>query len=151
MSMNHAENAGWLADRAQYFTYGDGADPATGAALATEGLVHAVLHLAEQLTTTAPDPVEPLGAGMDLTVYRAAHNGITLGHYLTRRAARQHCLASAQDSGMALSTPHWVPEDGSPGAEEELCRLDEDDDSVCTGYTVTPIIAWDAFDPAREG
>lgn len=38
----HYRASNHLADRAQHYTYGDGADPVTGNALATEALVHAV-------------------------------------------------------------------------------------------------------------
>jgi hypothetical protein len=39
----YAAEAERLADKANHYTYGDGADVATGAALAAEGLVHATL------------------------------------------------------------------------------------------------------------
>lgn len=39
----HYREAERLADRAHHFTYGDGADPVTGAALAAEAQVHATL------------------------------------------------------------------------------------------------------------
>lgn len=41
----HYREAERLADRAHHFTYGDGADPVTGAALAAEAQVHATLAL----------------------------------------------------------------------------------------------------------
>lgn len=42
----HYRAAERLADQAHHFTYGDGADPETGAALAAEAQVHATLALA---------------------------------------------------------------------------------------------------------
>ncbi|MFF8901718.1 hypothetical protein ACF082_30035 [Streptomyces lydicus] len=42
----HYREAERLADRAHHFTYGDGGDPVTGAALAAEAQVHATLALA---------------------------------------------------------------------------------------------------------
>jgi hypothetical protein len=39
----HYREAERLADQANHFTYGDGADPVTGAALAAEAQVHATL------------------------------------------------------------------------------------------------------------
>jgi hypothetical protein len=42
----HYRTAEQLADKAHHFTYGDGADPVTGAALAAEAQVHATLALA---------------------------------------------------------------------------------------------------------
>jgi hypothetical protein len=41
----HYRQAEVLADRAQHFTYGDGANPTVGAALAAEAQVHATLAL----------------------------------------------------------------------------------------------------------
>ena len=41
----HYSEAERLADRAHHFTYGDGADPVIGAALAAEAQVHATLAL----------------------------------------------------------------------------------------------------------
>lgn len=76
----HYRAAERLADRAHYFTYGDGADPETGAALAAEAQVHATLALAAAVAlgegfhgmhtrdahawrqvaaTTPPAPVDP--------------------------------------------------------------------------------------------
>ena len=42
----HYRAAERLADQANHFTYGDGADPVVGAALAAEAQVHATLALA---------------------------------------------------------------------------------------------------------
>ncbi|MFJ1858796.1 hypothetical protein ACIOHA_15975 [Streptomyces anulatus] len=42
----HYREAERLAERAHHFTYGDGGDPVTGAAFATEAQVHATLALA---------------------------------------------------------------------------------------------------------
>ncbi|WUI00239.1 hypothetical protein OHR68_43355 [Spirillospora sp. NBC_00431] len=42
----HYREAERLADQAHHFTYGDGADPVTGAALAAEAQAHATLALA---------------------------------------------------------------------------------------------------------
>lgn len=49
----HYRAAERLADQANHFTYGDGADPTTGAALAAEAQVHATLALAA--ATALPD------------------------------------------------------------------------------------------------
>jgi hypothetical protein len=42
----HYREAEWLLERAHHFTYGDGADPVVGAALAAEAQAHATLALA---------------------------------------------------------------------------------------------------------
>lgn len=43
---DHYREAERLVERAHHFTYGDGADPVVGAALAAEAQVHATLALA---------------------------------------------------------------------------------------------------------
>jgi hypothetical protein len=50
----HAADAERLAGRANHFTYGDGGDPVTGAALAAEGQIHATLALAAAHMATNP-------------------------------------------------------------------------------------------------
>jgi len=49
----HYRKAERLADQANHFTYGDGADPVTGAALAAEAQVHATLALAAATAMSA--------------------------------------------------------------------------------------------------
>ncbi|WP_331738626.1 hypothetical protein [Embleya sp. NBC_00896] len=49
-----------LLDRAHHFTYGDGADPVTGHALATEALGHiALAELAFKAACLTPDDMDP--------------------------------------------------------------------------------------------
>jgi acetyl-CoA carboxylase alpha subunit len=50
----HYREAERLAGMAHRFTYGDGADPTVGAALAAEAQVHATLALAAVTALTAP-------------------------------------------------------------------------------------------------
>ncbi|MFJ4009408.1 hypothetical protein [Streptomyces sp. NPDC090026] len=65
----HYRAAERLADRARHFTYGDGADPVVGAALAAEAQVHATLALAAATAMQAPvDGAEP---GMSSGEYQA--------------------------------------------------------------------------------
>lgn len=57
---DHYREAEWLLTRAHHYTYGDGADPTTGAALATEALGHAMLANAAATAMSAPvDGAEP--------------------------------------------------------------------------------------------
>lgn len=58
----HYREAERLADHAHHFTYGDGGDPVTGAALAAEGQVHATLALVA--ATAMQAPVDGAEAGM---------------------------------------------------------------------------------------
>lgn len=48
----HYREAERLANQANHFTYGDGADPVTGAALAAEAQTHATLALAAAVAAT---------------------------------------------------------------------------------------------------
>ncbi|MFC8859294.1 hypothetical protein [[Kitasatospora] papulosa] len=50
---NHRREAERLADRAHHYTYGDGADPVTGAAFAAEAQVHATLALVDAQSSMA--------------------------------------------------------------------------------------------------
>ncbi|MGW2379270.1 hypothetical protein [Streptomyces sp. NPDC001658] len=50
----HYREAARLLNMAHSFTYGDGADPVTGAALAAEAQAHATLALAAATALTAP-------------------------------------------------------------------------------------------------
>lgn len=58
----HYREAERLLENAHHWTYGDGGDPATGAALATEALAHATLALAAATAMSAP--VEGAEPGM---------------------------------------------------------------------------------------
>ncbi|WP_037576703.1 hypothetical protein [Phaeacidiphilus oryzae] len=158
MTTNHAAHAERLAARAQHFSYGDGADPATGTALAAEGLIHAVLHLAEQLAPKTLD--EPVAAPQrDATAYRAECCGVPLGTYWCIGDAQAHCETQYRD---ALPAPgdgplHWYPNDDRDDSEDPAAPLrlyqpfvDADGENP-TEYTVTPIVVWADFDPAREG
>lgn len=58
----HYREAERLAELAHHFTYGDGGDPVTGGALATEALAHATLALAAATAMSAP--VEGAEPGM---------------------------------------------------------------------------------------
>ncbi|MFJ2568144.1 hypothetical protein ACIO02_35365 [Streptomyces sp. NPDC087568] len=55
----HYREAERLAGMAHRFTYGDGADPTVGAALAAEAQVHATLALAAATAMSAPVDQEP--------------------------------------------------------------------------------------------
>jgi hypothetical protein len=59
----HYRAAERLADQANHYTYGDGGDPVTGAALAAEAQVHATLALA------AATALAPIGEGWDRDIF----------------------------------------------------------------------------------
>ncbi|MFJ2882378.1 hypothetical protein ACIQGT_14335 [Streptomyces sp. NPDC093108] len=62
---HHYREAERLLVRAHHFTYGDGADPVTGHALAAEAQAHATLALAA--ATAMQAPVEGTEPGMSVT------------------------------------------------------------------------------------
>lgn len=67
----HYREAERLADQAHHYTYGDGADPVTGAALAAEAQARATLALAAAIAMSAPvDGSEP---GMSSIEWQAWH------------------------------------------------------------------------------
>ncbi|MEU2797669.1 hypothetical protein [Streptomyces sp. NPDC007117] len=70
----HYREAERLAERSNHFTYGDGADPVVGAALATEAQVHATLALAAATAMQAAvDGSEPgMGSGEFAAWYEVA-------------------------------------------------------------------------------
>lgn len=92
------------------------------------------------------------------TVYRAEHpdSGVTLGHYSSIDAARQHCVTLASREGNT-GIVSWVPDDSDPWSPEELTYFDVeycDGDDVpvqtCTGYVVTPLEAPSEYDEEAD-
>lgn len=65
MSTDHYSEAQRLADQAHDYTYGDGADPVTGNALAAEAQVHATLALVDAIRALPmiADPSEECTCG----------------------------------------------------------------------------------------
>ena len=150
MTTNHTAQALSLVDRANHFSYGDGGDPATGTALATEGLVHAVLALAEQLGQPAAAPTQ-----VDVVLYQAVFESIPLGLYTNRAAARTHCEHDATSNGPARGQTDfgdlsWVRE-ADTDQEEELHGTSPLGHTFGTDYWVNIVTAQAAFDPNAEG
>lgn len=56
----------------------------------------------------------------ELTIYRASHDSIVMGHYTTREAARAHCETLTRRECGDAGALGWVPDDGSDDAPEEL-------------------------------
>ncbi|WP_172384757.1 hypothetical protein [Streptomyces sp. MNP-20] len=135
-----AREARRLAAMAHHFTYGDGADPAAGAALAAEALVYATLAL-------APAQALPVEAA-PVTIYRAEHpdSGITLGHYGTAAAARAHCEAMARREIPGASLD-WI-EDEEDGTAELAAAFGEDERA--TGYVVTALELASEYDEEAD-
>ena len=146
----HYREAERLAARAHHFTYGDGADPAVGLALATEAQVHATLALAAAQAPAAAAvqlETEPAIA----YVYRAAWHTTPLGTYTISNAAREHCEADALNNSPEFDGGvfDWLGDESEPDAPYQLVvakngREDE------TDYTVTRITVAAEYDPEAD-
>ncbi|MFF0512481.1 hypothetical protein [Streptomyces sp. NPDC004250] len=82
------------------------------------------------------------------TVYRAEHpdSGITLGHYSTAKAARDHCEALMRRDIPGASLD-WL-EDEEDGVAELVAAFGEDERS--TGYIVTALELDSEYDPEAD-
>ncbi|MFF7012262.1 hypothetical protein ACFY9Y_22300 [Streptomyces fimicarius] len=97
---------------------------------------------------------EALGeaATAPLTVYRAEHETIRVGHYTTETAARRHCEALISDEHPAdrsLSFD-WIGDEDDPEEPRELVVQVDGGDEVLTGYVVVPLSVAVAYDPDAE-
>lgn len=140
MTAADAREARRLAGMAHHFTYGDGADPAAGAALAAEALVYATL-------ATMPEQA-PAAA----YVYRATWHTTPLGTYTNQAAARTHCMADAtnnQSDPASITKFDWIGDDSEPNAPYELL-LTIDGAEETTDYTVTRIEVATEYDPEAD-
>ncbi|MGW0552323.1 hypothetical protein [Streptomyces altiplanensis] len=147
----HFREAERLAKQAHHFTYGDGADPVVGHALAAEAQVYATLALAVAQASAAPAvelETEPAVA----YVYRAAWGMTPLGTYTNPAAARTHCMADATnheaDPSAALSFD-WLGDESEPDDPYELV-ITRDGDEQPTDYTVTRITVATEYDPEAD-
>lgn len=75
------------------------------------------------------------------TVYRAEHDSITVGLYITEALARKHCEQLLSDEHPADVTVvfDWIGDDEDEGAIWELTVEIDGGDEEPTGYTVTPL------------
>lgn len=146
----HTHEALRLVTQAHHFTYGDGADPATGAALAAEALVYATL-----ARSAAEAPAE---AGVRLEtepavayVYRAAWGTAPLGTYTNLEAARMHCEADALNHNPEFEGRvfDWLADESEPDAPHELV-IAKDGVEETTDYMVTRITVASEYDPDAD-
>lgn len=107
------------------------------------------------LSTGKPCPDHPVKPN-EMTIYRASHESIVMGHYTTAAAAREHCETYARnehigDGELAL---WWrededtvdQPEDGTA----ELIESTHPHYSRPTGYIVTPLTVTSAYDEEAD-
>jgi len=82
------------------------------------------------------------------TVYRAEHiDGITLGHYTSRDAARRHCTALAERENPYIVSADWASEDDE-GPESLVVVIGGHE--VETGYIVTPLTVAASYDEEAD-
>lgn len=164
----HYREAERLAGRAHHYTYGDGADPATGHALAAEAQVYAtnantlVLaallcdryigdgdHISKWHAIVTGKPRTTLTTEPDVAfVYRAARGPFTLGTYTTQDSAREHCEADAIDTNPNLGFD-WLGDESAPDDPYELV-VAVDGDERPTDYTVTRITVQTEYDAEAD-
>lgn len=78
-------------------------------------------------------------------VYRASHDSISMGLYLTAAVAREHCEDEERRSWMAGTdlTFDWIEDDGDGVAE---LVIEDGGEEVTTGYVVTALEISAAYD-----
>ncbi|MFH9826764.1 hypothetical protein [Streptomyces bobili] len=85
-----------------------------------------------------------------VTVFRAAHDSIVMGHYTTREAAKHHCEASAWQANYRCAVFAWQ-EDEEDGASELLATLAPSSmPETPTGYVVTPLEIASEYDEEAD-
>lgn len=144
----HYREAEWLLGRAHHWTYGDGGDPAVGAALAAEAQAHATLALAAATALVNETlPTEPATA----FVYRSARGPFTLGTYTTQDSAREHCEADAIETTPELDGGifDWLGDESAPDDPYELVVAAHGVERV-TDYTVTRITVETEYDSEAD-
>ncbi|WP_377271870.1 hypothetical protein [Peterkaempfera sp. SMS 1(5)a] len=82
------------------------------------------------------------------SVWRAEHEGIPLGTYRTKAAARDHCEQSMRQVEPSV-TLTWVPDFSGDDSPEDLCFVAVED-VLCTGYVVVPVEIQDSYDPDAD-
>jgi hypothetical protein len=80
-----------------------------------------------------------------LTVFRASHDSIVMGHYTTRQAAYVHCEAFLRRESPTASFD-WAEAEG--GVAELTVRVDGED--LETGYTVTALEVASEYDAEAD-
>lgn len=102
------------------------------------------------------DAVQALGAkqSAQLTVFRASHESIVMGHYDSRKAAMDHVHATLanEEGGDVTARVIWRADD--PEAEEPVweCWLFDSDmaDDSPTRYVVTPLEVASEYDAEAD-
>lgn len=101
--------------------------------------------LQDSLVAIVGKQIDGPGPEIGLTVYRAEHESIVFGLYLTRDAAREHCetYVRREQPGAVLN---WIAdEDDELSPQELVAQVGDEEDT--TGYVVTPLTVAAAYDP----
>jgi hypothetical protein len=102
--------------------------------------------LREALGLILVDPDGEMDQPSELVVYRAEHDSIGLGTYLTPGAAKDHCQQLLHRTDPHVETT-WTTDSEDDGSPESLCFTDADGDLIDSGYAITPIAVNDTYDP----
>ncbi len=98
----------------------------------------------------APDKAE----AAPLTVFRASHDAIVMGHYASREAAMDHVHATLanEEGGDVTARVIWRADDPEADEPEWECWLFDADmaDDSPTGYVVTPLEVAAKYDPEAD-
>ncbi|MFI2911155.1 hypothetical protein ACG2OD_23350 [Streptomyces sp. PDY-4] len=94
-------------------------------------------------TVCEPMPFE----ARPLTVYRASHDSIQMGLYLTAAAARAHCEAEERRANSSEATFDWI-EDEEDGVAELVAETVLGEES--TGYVVTALEVASAYNEEAD-
>ncbi|MBP8536122.1 hypothetical protein [Streptomyces sp. MK37H] len=82
----------------------------------------------------------------ELTIYRASHDSIVMGLYITAAAAREHCEADMRRDLPSVSLD-WI-EDEEDGVAELVAAVGEEERP--TGFVVTPLTVASAYDEEAD-
>lgn len=113
-------------------------------------LVDAICALAHLDPAPGPAPADTAGEG--LTVYRAAHDVIPVGLYLTPAEAQRHCeaLVIAEHPAAVGVSFDWIGDDSDPEEPWELVAEIDGGPEQPTGCVVTPLRVDAVYDPEAD-
>lgn len=85
------------------------------------------------------------------TIYRASHDSIVMGLYLTAAEARAHCVAEERRTWSPAAAPvfDWI-EDEEDGVAELVTVAEDGETETVTGYVVTALEVASKYDPDAD-
>jgi hypothetical protein len=119
----------------------------TGLRRARDEVRRIAARVGEKATATA-------ATATPLTVYRASHDSIVMGHYTTRETAMDHVHAvlANEEGGDVTARVIWRADDPEADEPEWECWLFDADmaDDSPTGYLVTPVEVASEYEPEDD-